>query len=166
MLGRPDRARSLLEWLIADQRLAPWCEWPEIAWHDRRAPRFFGDLPHGWVASSFVRALRRLIAYERDDGALVIAAGVAEAWVREAPGVRVRAMPTHFGALDYTMRADGDDRVVVTLGGAVHPPGGFVVVSPFSRPLRGVSIDGRDAASTDPRQVLVRTAPAELLVSY
>jgi len=166
MLGQPERALSLLEWLIADQRLAPWCEWPEIAWNDRRAPRFFGDLPHGWVASSFVRAVRRLIAYERlDDGALVLGAGVPEAWVREAPGVRVRALPTHFGLLDYSLCAEADDRVRVTLGGPARPPGGFVIVSPFDRPLRGTSIDGSEAPARDPRQVIAQKA-TEVLLSY
>ena len=161
MLGREARAASLLEALIADQRLEPWCEWPEIAWKDRRAPRFFGDLPHGWVASSFVRAVRRMIAYERrDDAALVLAAGVPEAWVREAPGVRVRGLPTYFGPLDYTMHAAGEDRVDVTLGGGLRwPPGGVIVVSPFARPLRATVADGHERPSDDPRQLLL-DAPA------
>jgi hypothetical protein len=166
MLGQRERAVALLDWLIADQRLAPWCEWPEIAWNDRRAPRFFGDLPHGWVASSFVRAVRRLIAYERaDDGALVIAAGVPEAWVREAPGVRVRGLPTHYGPLDYSMCADGKDRVLVTLGGTVSPPGGIVVVSPYVRPLRGTVVDGREQAPPTTELVLHERA-TELILLY
>jgi len=167
MLGQRDRALSLLEWLIADQRLTPWCEWPEISWNDRRAPRFFGDLPHGWVASSFVRAVRRLIAYERsDDSALVLAAGVPDGWVREAPGVRVRALPTHFGRLDYTMCADGEDRVRVTLGGDAHPPGGFVIVSPFDRPLRSVLVDGSTRPVIEPDRIALVQLAAELVLIY
>ena len=55
-LGWCDLALSHLAWLIEDQRPPVWRQWPEIAWRDARAPRFFGDLPHGWVASSFVLA--------------------------------------------------------------------------------------------------------------
>jgi hypothetical protein len=165
MLGQKARALTLLDWLIADQRLPPWREWPEIAWRDRRAPRFLGDLPHGWIASSFARAVRRMIAYERrDDGALVLAAGIPEAWVRESPGVRVRALPTHFGALDYTMCADGDDRVRVLLGGDARPPGGFVITSPIDRPLRAVRVDGDERSSTDSRQAVVQKAAAVVLL--
>ena len=167
MLGHRERALALLDYLIADQRLSPWCEWPEIAWRDRRAPHFFGDLPHGWVASSFVRAVRRLIAYERpDEGALVLAAGVPEAWVREPPGVRVHGLPTHFGRLDYTMCADGADRVRVTLAGAVRPPGGIVIVSPLGRPLRGALVDGREHAVPDPQQLSLATLAVEVVLRY
>jgi hypothetical protein len=167
MLGQRERAVALLDRLIADQRLAAWCEWPEIVWNDRRAPRFFGDLPHGWVASSFVRAARRLIAYERrDDGALVLAAGVPEAWVREAPGVRVRALPTHYGPLDYTLHADARDRVRLTLGGRARPPGGFVVVSPLERPLRGALVGGRAHPLRDPRHLVLRSPIPEAILLY
>lgn len=166
MLGQRQRAAELLDWLVADQRLAPWCEWPEIAWRDRRAPRFFGDLPHGWIASSFVRAVRRLIAYERrDDGALVLAAGVPEAWVREAPGVRVHGLPTHFGSLDYTLCADGDDRVRMTLGGTARPPGGFVIVPPLAQPLRAALVGGR-AHVVDRGLLVLREPVAEVVLIH
>jgi len=167
LLGWKARALALLEWMIADQRPPAWRQWPEVAHRDRRAPRFLGDLPHGWVASSFLRAVRRLLAYEREeDGALVIAAGVPEAWVREVPGVRVRALPTHFGALDLTMCAEGEDRVRITLGGSLRPPGGIVFESPFERPLRGVEVDGRARPAEDTRSVWLSDLPAAVVLRY
>jgi hypothetical protein len=168
MLGHKERAYELLDWLISDQRLESWREWPEISWHDRRAPRFVGDIPHGWIASSFVRAVRRMIAYERTaDCALVLAAGVPEAWVREEPGVRVRGLRTHHGLLDLTMCAEGDDRVKVTIGGSIRvPEGGIVVESPYARALRAVVIDGVKSPPTDPRRVIVRNATAAIVLEY
>ena len=168
LLGQRQRAVELLQWLIDDQRPPAWHQWPEVSTRDPRAPRFLGDLPHGWIASSFVLAVRRMLAYERaDDGALVLAAGVPTAWVREAPGVRVRALPTHVGALDYTMCAEGEDRVRVTLGGAVRcPSAGIVVESPLAQPIRRVVVDGCQQPATDPQRVTLRSIPRELILDY
>ena len=166
-LGWKQRALEVLAWLISDQRIPAWREWPEVTTRDPRAPRFLGDLPHGWVASSFVRSVRRLVAYEDDDSrALVIGAGVPEAWVREAPGVGVASLPTHFGALDLQLIADGADRVRATFGGACSPPGGVVVVSPLARPLRGAIVDGVVRAVEDPTRVRLAALPRELVLVY
>jgi hypothetical protein len=168
LLGQKQRAVELLQWLIGDQRPPAWHQWPEVSTREPRAPRFLGDLPHGWIASSFVRAVRRMLAYERaGDGALVLAAGVPAAWVREAPGVRVRALPTHAGTLNYTMCAAGDDRVRVTLGGAVRwPNAGIVVESPFAQPLRCLVVDGHQLPATDPKRVTLRSIAVELILDY
>lgn len=164
-LGWPERALEQLATLIADQRPRAWRQWPEIAWRDVRAPRFLGDLPHGWVASSFLRAVRRLLVDERGDGTLVLAAGVPVAWLAD-PGVRVRGLPTRHGRLDFTLRADGPDRVRATCGGTAHPPGGVVLVSPGGRPLVAVRVDGRAPALTDPHRVHLTALPATVELLY
>lgn len=164
-LGWKERALALLEWLIADQRPTAWRQWPEVAHRDRRAPRFLGDLPHAWVAASFARALRRLLAWEDDEaGTLLLAAGIPEAWALEAPGVRVRGLPTHFGPLDLTLEPAGPDAVRARVGGACRPPRGAVLVSPLSRPLRQIEEGGRARRPDDPHRVVLRALPAELVL--
>jgi hypothetical protein len=166
-LGWKARALAVLEWVMAGQWPTTWRQWPEIVHRDRRAPRFLGDLPHGWVAASFVRALRRLLVEERsEDGTLVIGAGVPEAWVREAPGVRLRALPTRFGTLDLTMCAPRDDRVDVTLGGSARPPGGIVLASPLGRPLREAVVDGSVHRAESDQRVSLGGAPAAITLCY
>jgi hypothetical protein len=164
-LGRRDRALAVLDRMLDDQRPAGWRQWPEIAWRDRRAPRFLGDLPHGWVASTFVRAVRRLVVDERDDGALVVCAGVPEAWL-EPPGIRTRGLATRFGPLDLTVRAE-ETTVRVTFGpGLRRPPGGLVLVSPRIAPLRGAEVDGRPRAVTAPDALHLPDVPAEVALRY
>jgi len=75
-LGWRDRAQALLAFFLADRRPLAWNQWAEVVGRDPRQPRFLGDMPHGWVASDFIRATLDLFAYERDDDhAVVLAAG-------------------------------------------------------------------------------------------
>jgi hypothetical protein len=162
-LGWKARALALLEQGVEDQRPPGWRQWPEVVHEDPRAPRFLGDLPHGWIASTFLRSARRLFAYERaEDGALVLAAGVPEAWLA-APGVRLRGLPTHYGPLDLALVASGDGGARVTLAG-VRPPGGIVLISPLARPLREAIADGRPVPLREPDRVHLRDVPGELLL--
>ncbi len=168
LLGQKQRAVELLQWLIDDQRPPPWRQWPEVSTRDPRVPRFLGDLPHGWIASSFVRSVRRMLAYERaDDGALVLGAGVPAAWVREAPGIRVHALPTHAGLLDYTMRAEGEDRVRIALGGNLRvPTAGIVIESPLEEPLRRIVVDGQEQTAADPQRFTLSSMAAEVILDH
>ena len=93
-LGWRDRAHELLEFFMAGRRPPAWNQWAEVVGRDARQPRFVGDLPHGWVASDYIRSALDLFAYERDgDGALVLAAGVPPAWLDGAR--RRRDGPAH-----------------------------------------------------------------------
>ncbi len=168
LLGQRERALVLLEWLLADQRPTAWRQWPEIAWKDPRLPRFFGDLPHGWIASTFVRAVRRLLVYERDETrTLVLAAGVPETWIRDPQGIRVQRLPTLFGTLDFAMASAGADRLRVTLSCRPDwPPGGIEVVSPRPGALRAVVIDGRTGAPEADDRIVLRQPAAEVILEF
>jgi len=166
-LGWKERALELLVWLIGDQRPCGWRQWPEVSTRDVRAPRFLGDLPHGWVASSFLRSLRRMLVDERrDEGVLIVGAGVPEAWVRDTPGVRLRGLPTHYGLLDLDLCAEGEQRVRAAFGGSCRPPGGVVLVSPVARPLREVWTDGSARGLGEPHYVELREVPREVVLVY
>ena len=93
-LGWRERAHELLDFFMADRRPAAWNQWAEVVGRDPREPRFVGDMPHGWVASDYIRSVLDLFAYERDgDHALVLAAGVPPAG-STATGIAVEG-PAH-----------------------------------------------------------------------
>jgi hypothetical protein len=145
-LGWRDRAHELLAFFLAGRRPPAWNQWPEVVGRDPRQPRFVGDMPHGWVASDFIRAALDLFVYEREgDQALVLAAGVPPEWLT-GPGVTVKDLRTPFGPVGYSLRNEGGSLVLQMAEGAPLPPGGFVLVWPGRRPPpRDVRVNGKPA---------------------
>ncbi len=127
-LGQPERAQALLRFFFDGQRPPAWNQWAEVVWRKPQTPRFIGDMPHTWVGSAYINAVRSMFVYEDErHDALVLAAGVPQAWLAE-PGARVRigGFPTMWGTVSYTLeRRDG--RCVLRLTGtALNPPGGII----------------------------------------
>ena len=124
-LGWRDRAHALLAYFMDDRRPPGWNQWPEVIGRDNR-PRFVGDMPHGWIASDFIRSALDLFAYEREaDEALVLAAGIPPSWL-DGPGIAVQRLRTPYGPLSYSLRKDGRSVVLEVGDGLRVPPGGLV----------------------------------------
>ncbi|MFN8546010.1 MAG: discoidin domain-containing protein [Candidatus Binatia bacterium] len=167
-LGQKERALTVLDDIVADRRPLGWNEWAEISWRDARAPRFIGDMPHTWVGAGFIRTVRALFAYEREsDHALVVGAGVRAAWVTGEHGVTVRRLPTHYGVLHLSVRAEGSDAVRVRLSGdIVVPPGGIVVESPLADRVTAATVNGRRVEELGPDHATIREFPADVLLRH
>jgi len=128
-LGWRERAHELLAFFLDGRRPPAWNQWPEVVHRDPREPRFVGDMPHGWIASDYIRAALDLFVYERErDNALVLAGGVPAEWL-EGPGVTVRDLRTPFGRVSYSLKRDGS-HMVLQVAGDARPPGGFVFAWP------------------------------------
>jgi hypothetical protein len=150
-LGRREDAHELLAFFLSDRRPRAWNQWPEISWRDPRSPGHLGDVPHSWIGAEYVLAVLGMLAYESPgERALVLAAGVSEAWL-DGDGVEVADLPTYWGRLGYRLRREGASALRLDLSpGLREPPGGIVIRPPLSRPLAGVDGDGVvgfDAAS-------------------
>ncbi|WP_224247856.1 discoidin domain-containing protein [Hyalangium gracile] len=161
-LGRRDRALEALDFFMGDRRPHAWNQWAEVVGRDPREPRFIGDMPHGWVASDFIRSALDLFVYERrDDDALVIAAGVPESWL-QGDGVRIQNHHTPWGALSFTLRAEGD-RLTIRLEGTARPPGGFIIPADLFDPS-DARINGRRAKWSG-AELEVARAPATIVLT-
>ncbi|HMC20821.1 MAG TPA: coagulation factor 5/8 type domain-containing protein, partial [Thermoanaerobaculia bacterium] len=158
-LGQPERAHELLEFFFRGQRPPEWREWAEVVWRDPKAPKFIGDMPHGWVASDYLRSILDMFVYDRDDGALVVGAGVLPAWVTQAPGVNVRNLSTHQGVISYSMR--GTTKVVhVHVSGPIKD---VIVHSPYPK-VKQVHVNGKSVAAV--QDVRVKSFPADVIFNY
>jgi hypothetical protein len=144
-LGQRSAALELLRFFLSDRRPLAWNQWPEIAWHDQRTPAHLGDLPHTWIAAEYVLAVRSLFAYEREsDRTLIVAAGLAPEWL-EGGGVHVKAMPTLYGPLSYSLRKLDSTTLRLQIQGGLSAR--IVLAPPLGAALRSVIIDG--SAFTD-----------------
>lgn len=169
-MGEREQAFALLRALHRDRRPASWNQWQEITWRDATAPRFIGDMPHTWIGSSFIRALRAMIVYEReDDRSLVLAAGLPLAWVLSSDGVEVKGLPTHCGTLHYSLRRHAPGVLRLRVDGDVALPAcKIVVVPPLPRDqsIRRVELNGRPFEAFTPSSAEVPSLPAELLLHW
>lgn len=147
-LGQRDAAWDVLALNLAGRRPAPrsepqasavhgWSQWPEIVWTDETKGDWLGDLPHSWVGSTFLHAVRTALVYERaSDQALVLAAGVPAAWLAGGEPLRVARLSTWWGPLDYELRQSGAGTLHVRVGGGLRvPPGGIVLAPPGAEPV-------------------------------
>jgi hypothetical protein len=166
-LGRREAAAKLLAFVLADRRPLAWNQWPEILWRAPSRAEFLGDLPHGWIGSTFVHALRTALVFERaSDRSLVLAAGVPAEWLAKGDPLRVRGLPTHYGPLDYELRREGPGRLRLRVGGRLElPPGGLVVAPPLAAPLRRVELDGAQVPAEERDTFTLRSLPAEVLLA-
>ena len=144
-LGWRERAHELLEFFMAGRRPPAWNQWPEVVGRDPRKLLFVGDLPHAWVASDFIRSVLDLFAYERSDGAMVLAGGIPASWLHRA-GVSIRGLRTPYGSVAYSL-ARTDERVaeLTLIATGRVPPGGFVIAGPWPRPAHA-TVNGKSVA--------------------
>ena len=166
-LGEKQRALSMLDFFFQGQRPAAWREWAEVVWHDPDTPKFIGDMPHTWVGSDYIRSVLDMFAYDRaSDSALVVGAGIAERWVSEAPGVKVRALGTPYGPIDLDIRARGDSLVARIGGGLRMPTGGVAFITPVDRLIARARVNGNIVAPSSAGEVVVRQLPATIILTF
>jgi hypothetical protein len=167
-LGDRTRAWELLDYFMADRRPPAWNQWAEVVWHDAKAPKFIGDMPHTWIGAEFIRSLRSLFAFEQEaDRSLVIAAGVPREWMESDMGVSVKRMPTWYGTLNYLLRQERPGELRLSFSGDITlPPGKIVVKPPLNQPLKAMTINGRPVNSFSQDQATIEEFPAEVVLSY
>ena len=165
-LGQRARAHELLDFFFKGQRPEAWHQWAEVVYRDPKTPKFIGDMPHTWVGSDYIRSFLDMLAYEREsDSSLVLGAGVRDEWVKEDPGIRVSNLSTHYGPLNYDMRAIGKVVTINLRSGIKLPPGGLVIYSPLDQPILSATVDGQPAAVKG-AEIRIRKIPAIITVRY
>jgi len=167
-LGRRREAIELTQFMLSDQRIPAWNQWPEITWRDPEGPSFIGDLPHTWISAEYMLAICSLFAYEREaDQSLVIAAGVAPEWLANRGNAGVENLPTYYGNISYRLRMENSNTMRLSLqGDLVVPPGGIVVQPPLPRAIRQVEVNGKALEEFRDDSFILSQCPAEVVVGF
>ena len=132
-LGWRDRAQELLDFFYAGQRPNAWNQWGEVVAQDPKKIIFVGDMPHGWIASDYIRSALDMFAYEREmDNSLVLAAGIPASWLSTGEALSVHQLRTTYGALSYDLKQRANITQLHIAKGINLPKGGLVFMPPPS----------------------------------
>lgn len=164
-LGWKDRAHEAIDFFFKDRRPLAWNQWAEVVGRDYREPRFIGDMPHGWVASDFIRSALDLFAYERAaDEATVLAAGIPAEWLA-GEGIAMTGLQTRHGPIGYRLSADARTlRLNLDADAARMPAGGYVLAWPLDGEPGPTRVNGRASAWVN-GELRIDKVPAEVVAS-
>ena len=167
-LGKRMEAVELAHYMIKNQRIAAWNQWPEITWRDPASPSFIGDLPHTWISAEFILAACSLFAYERgSDQSLVLAAGIPFKWLTDGSPIGIENLPTYYGKLSFSLSLEDKNTLCLSLTGTLAmPPGGIAVKPPLPRPIRSVEVNGEALESFEPDGFTFSQCPAVVVVRF
>jgi hypothetical protein len=162
-LGRRGDALKLLDFMVGpSMRPAGWNLLAEVVHYDPATASYIGDMPHSWVGSDLIGAVRSILAYE-EGGRIVIGAGVTAEWLSGAQEVAAGGFTMSTGNLGLTLRRTGAREVTLRAYGSARPERGLLFAHPFAGKVEAASVNGRPAAQT-PDGVLFDGLPAEVVL--
>jgi F5/8 type C domain len=167
-LNQPERAHQLIDFFLKDQRPQGWNHWAEVVWKDSRTPKFIGDMPHTWVGSDFINAVRSMFVYENEyDSSLVLAAALYQDWIDSPDGMSVENLPTYYGELSYSIKKENDE-YHFSIYGDVKLPNGGIKIKNFngSKLPAKVLVNGIEIKDFSENEISVKEFPAKLEIVY
>ncbi|MBN2093362.1 discoidin domain-containing protein [candidate division KSB1 bacterium] len=167
LLDQQERAHELLEFFMNDQRPLAWNQWAEVVWRDKSTPKFIGDMPHTWVGSDYINAIRSFFAYEdENNNSLILGAGLPEEWINAPEGVSLKNLPTYYGSLNYSI-SKKQNFYELNLSGDLKIPSGKIIFKNFKNQLpKLVRINGQNWLNFSYREIVIEEIPARIEIFY
>jgi hypothetical protein len=137
-------------------------------WNDQRYPGFIGDMPHTWVGSDFINAIRSLFVYENDyDSSLVVGAGLYPDWINAEEGMAVENLSTYYGELSYSVSKEMNYFVLELYGDIIIPPGGIIIKNFNNLIMRErVLINEKETKNFTGNKIVINEFPAIVKILY
>ncbi|MEI8047495.1 MAG: discoidin domain-containing protein [Bacteroidota bacterium] len=167
-LDQPERAHELIEFFLNDQRPHGWNHWPEVIWKNDRFPGYIGDMPHTWVGSDFINAIRSMFVYENEfDQSLVLAAALYQDWIDAPNGMSVENLPTYYGEISYSIKKENNN-YRISIKGDVKLPANGIKIRNFNGtklPTK-ITVNGNQINDFSDKEITLKVCPAEVVIYY
>ena len=168
LLDQPERAHELIDFFLEDQRPQGFNHWAEVVWKDERIPRFIGDMPHTWVGSDFLNAVRSMFVYENEyDESLIIASALYRDWIDSPNGMSIENLPTYYGDISYSIKKE-NERYTFSIYGDVELPKNGIKIKNFNGSKQPVivTVNGKKIKSFTKNEIDVKEFPAMVVIDY
>ncbi len=168
MLDQPERAHELIDFFLNDQRPQGWNHWAEVVWKDYRTPRYIGDMPHTWVGSDFINAIRSMFVYENEyDQSLVLGSALYQDWIDAPNGMSIQNLPTYYGEISYSIKKN-IDRYHFSISGNLKLPTNGIRIKNFngSKLPKRATVNGNEIKDFNEKEISVKELPAEVVIYY
>ncbi|MFZ2322692.1 MAG: discoidin domain-containing protein [Ignavibacteriaceae bacterium] len=168
LLDQPERAHELIDFFLNDQRPNRWNDWAEVVWKDYRTPKYIGDMPHTWVGSDFLNAVRSMFVYENEyDESLVLAPALYQDWIDNPGGMSIEHLPTYYGEISYLIKKE-NNKYIFSIYGDVQLPENGIKIKNFngSKLPVNVSVNGNNIKSFTKNEIDVKEFPAKVVIDY
>ncbi|MCK7525756.1 MAG: hypothetical protein MZV64_53185 [Ignavibacteriales bacterium] len=133
-----------------------------------RTPKFIGDIPHTWVGSDFINAVRSMFVYENEyDSSIVLAAALYQDWIDSPNGMSIENLPTYYGDISYSIKKE-NDKYTFSIYGDVDLPKNGIKIKNFngSKLPSIVTVNGKEIKSFTENEIDVNEFPAIVVIDY
>jgi hypothetical protein len=168
ILDQPERAHELIEFFLNDQRPQGWNHWAEVVWKNYRTPKYIGDMPHTWIGSDFINAIRSMFVYENEyNQSLVLASALYQDWIDAPQGMSIENLPTYYGEISYAIKKE-DSNYCFTISGDVNLPANGIKIKNFngSKLPKKITVNGKEISEYTNNEISIKMIPAEIMIHY
>ncbi len=168
LLDQPERAHELIDFFLNDQRPYNWNAFAEVVWEDKRTPKFIGDIPHTWVGSDFINAIRSMFVYENEyDESLILASALYQDWIDSPSGISIENLPTYFGEISFSIKKENES-YLFDISGDIKLPTNGIKIKNFngSKLPTKVTINGKNIVSFTNNEIDIKEFPATVFIKY
>lgn len=172
LLDQPERAHQLIDYFLNDQHPHSWNTFAEVVWKDKSTPGFIGDIPHTWVGSDFINAIRSMFVYENEyDQSLVLASALYQSaeggWIDSPNGMSIENLPTYYGELSYSIKKENTSYIFNIYGNVELPKNGLKIKNFNGSKLpQKVYVNGKEITCFSNKEINVTEFPATVEIKY